>query len=111
MPISSRIVRATMGAPHRRTIYQASLEAHIDQLHNQLLSFELYPVPFEKLTKFSGLNVKTAKVKLSRHGLQKAIFMLIVLISLCMVEYGGWLVPRCCRTQAKKFGTGTFGKH
>ncbi|KAF8560415.1 hypothetical protein BDR04DRAFT_994622, partial [Suillus decipiens] len=28
---------STMGAPHRRTIYIASLEAHIDRLHNQLL--------------------------------------------------------------------------
>ncbi|EGN99388.1 hypothetical protein SERLA73DRAFT_18705, partial [Serpula lacrymans var. lacrymans S7.3] len=28
---------STLGAPHRRTIYIASLEAHIDRLHSQLL--------------------------------------------------------------------------
>ncbi|EEB88532.1 hypothetical protein MPER_13581, partial [Moniliophthora perniciosa FA553] len=28
---------STLGAPHRRTIYMASLEAHIDNLHAQLL--------------------------------------------------------------------------
>jgi len=34
-----------MGAPHRRTIYIASLEAHVDRLHAQLLSLGLYPIP------------------------------------------------------------------
>lgn len=29
--------RSTLGAPTRRTIYIASLEAHVDQLHSQLL--------------------------------------------------------------------------
>ncbi|KAI0051786.1 hypothetical protein FA95DRAFT_1554320 [Auriscalpium vulgare] len=52
---------ATMGAPHRRTIYMASLEAHVDRLHAQLLDIGLYPVPFEKLEPFKGLNSKTAK--------------------------------------------------
>lgn len=51
-----------MGAPHRRTIYTASLEAHIDRLHAQLLGYALFPVPFEKLESFRGLNTKTAKV-------------------------------------------------
>ena len=51
-----------MGAPHRRTIYTASLEAHIDRLHTQLLNYALFPVPFEKLECFRGLNTKTAKV-------------------------------------------------
>lgn len=51
-----------MGAPHRRTIYIASLEAHIDRLHNQLLSIGLYPIPFERLEPYRGLNSKTAKV-------------------------------------------------
>lgn len=51
-----------MGAPQRRTIYTASLEAHIDKLHAQLLSYALFPVPFEKLDCFRGLNTKTAKV-------------------------------------------------
>ncbi|KAH9937121.1 uncharacterized protein B0H18DRAFT_867788, partial [Fomitopsis serialis] len=52
---------STMGAPHRRTIYTASLEAHIDRLHTQLLNYALFPVPFEKLECFRGLNTKTAK--------------------------------------------------
>ena len=51
-----------MGAPHRRTIYIATLEAHIDRLHSQLLAIGLYPVPFERLEPFKGLNCKTAKV-------------------------------------------------
>lgn len=50
-----------MGAPHRRTIYIASLEAHIDRLHNQLLSMQLYPIPFDRLEPYRGLNSKTAK--------------------------------------------------
>lgn len=29
--------RSTVSAPHRRTIYIASLEAHVDRLHSQLL--------------------------------------------------------------------------
>ncbi|KIM85263.1 hypothetical protein PILCRDRAFT_25164, partial [Piloderma croceum F 1598] len=52
---------STMGAPHRRTIYIASLEAHVDRLHAQLLSIGLYPIPFEKLEPYRGLNSKTAK--------------------------------------------------
>ncbi|KDQ63680.1 hypothetical protein JAAARDRAFT_105123, partial [Jaapia argillacea MUCL 33604] len=52
---------STMGAPHRRTIYIASLEAHVDRLHSQLISLGFYPVPFEKLEPFRGLNSKTAK--------------------------------------------------
>ncbi|KAL6310019.1 hypothetical protein BKA93DRAFT_180064 [Sparassis latifolia] len=53
---------STMGAPHRRTIYTASLEAHIDRLHAQLLGYDLFPVPFERLEPLHGLNSKTAKV-------------------------------------------------
>ncbi|TDL28731.1 hypothetical protein BD410DRAFT_711189 [Rickenella mellea] len=52
---------ATLGAPNRRTIYLASLEAHIDRLHHQLLGMGLYPIPFEALTPYKGLNCKTAK--------------------------------------------------
>ncbi|KAI0690602.1 hypothetical protein C8T65DRAFT_550331, partial [Cerioporus squamosus] len=59
---------ATMGAPHRRTIYLASLEAHIDRLHAQLLSHSLTPVPMEQLERYRGLNAKTAKSMVS--GLQ-----------------------------------------
>ncbi|KAI0002019.1 hypothetical protein BJV77DRAFT_970726 [Russula vinacea] len=49
------------GSPHRRTIYIATLEAHIDCLHAQLLAIGLYPVPFDRLEPFKGLNCKTAK--------------------------------------------------
>ena len=53
---------ASIGAPQRRTIYIASLEAHIDQLHARLLELGLYPVAFETLEPYHGLNSKTAKV-------------------------------------------------
>ncbi|TBU34556.1 hypothetical protein BD311DRAFT_773626 [Dichomitus squalens] len=56
---------STMGAPHRRTIYTASLEAHIDRLHDQLASYSLAPVPPEKLDPYRGLNAKTAKSMVS----------------------------------------------
>ncbi|KAI8980658.1 hypothetical protein BD414DRAFT_492884 [Trametes punicea] len=56
---------STMGAPHRRTIYTASLEAHVDRLHEQLLGLSLFPVPFEKLEPYRGLNSKTAKSMVS----------------------------------------------
>ncbi|KAF8973992.1 hypothetical protein BDZ97DRAFT_1912435 [Flammula alnicola] len=52
---------STIGAPQRRTIYIASLEAHIDQLHAQLLELGFWPVAFEELEPFKGLNSKTAK--------------------------------------------------
>jgi hypothetical protein len=71
-----------MGAPHRRTIYIATLEAHIDRLHSQLLAIGLYPVPFERLEPFKGLNCKTAKVspfKVSRHR-----------VVTYLTEYGRW---------------------
>ncbi|GBE89225.1 hypothetical protein SCP_1502330 [Sparassis crispa] len=58
----------TMGAPHRRTIYTASLEAHIDRLHHQLLDYSLFPIPFEKLESFRGLDSRTAKSMIA--GLQ-----------------------------------------
>jgi len=35
--LNIQLDRSTLGAPHRRTIYLASLEAHIDKLHAQLL--------------------------------------------------------------------------
>lgn len=40
---------STLGAPHRRTIYMASLEAHIDRLHAQLFSLGFWPVGFDEL--------------------------------------------------------------
>lgn len=54
-----------MGAPTRRTIYTATLEAHIDRLHEQLLEYSLAPVPLEKLEPYRGLNAKTCKVRLT----------------------------------------------
>ena len=53
-----------MSAPHRRTIYTASLEAHIDRLHEQLASYALAPVAPEKLEAYRGLNAKTAKANI-----------------------------------------------
>lgn len=55
---------ATLGAPNRRAIYIASLEKHVDELHAQLIELGLYPVPFEALEPYTGLNSKTAKVRL-----------------------------------------------
>ncbi|KAG6902907.1 hypothetical protein C0995_010077 [Termitomyces sp. Mi166 len=59
---------STIGAPQRRTIYIASLEAHIDKLHAQLLEIGYWPVPMEELKPYHGLNSKTAKSIVS--GLQ-----------------------------------------
>ncbi|KAF8168031.1 hypothetical protein B0H34DRAFT_792687 [Crassisporium funariophilum] len=52
---------STLGAPNRRTIYIASLEAHVDRLHSQLLELGFFPIPFSELEPFKGLNSKTAK--------------------------------------------------
>ncbi|KAI0030656.1 hypothetical protein K488DRAFT_35869, partial [Vararia minispora EC-137] len=52
---------STLSAPNRRTIYQASLEAHIDYLHRELTQHGLFPVPLGDLEPFKGLNCKTAK--------------------------------------------------
>jgi len=65
----------TMGAPHRRTIYTASLEAHIDRLHAQLLSIGLYPIPMADLEPYRGLNVKTAKVSIESVGILSDSFI------------------------------------
>ncbi|KAG6845787.1 hypothetical protein H0H87_003841 [Tephrocybe sp. NHM501043] len=59
---------STIGAPQRRTIYIASLEAHIDKLHAQLLDVGLWPVQMDELKPYHGLNSKTAKSIVS--GLQ-----------------------------------------
>lgn len=56
---------STLGAPHRRTIYLASLEAHIDKLHAQLLEMGCCPVSVAELEPFRGLNSKTAKSMVS----------------------------------------------
>ncbi|KAK7694857.1 hypothetical protein QCA50_002045 [Cerrena zonata] len=60
---------STMTAPNRRTIYTGTLEHHIEQLHQQLLDLELYPVPMDDLEQYRGLNSKTAKSMVA--GLQK----------------------------------------
>ena len=60
--IAHVVFSSTMGAPHRRTIYTASLEAHVDRLHDQLASYAWAPVPPQKLEQYRGLNAKTAKV-------------------------------------------------
>ncbi|KAL0945155.1 hypothetical protein HGRIS_004307 [Hohenbuehelia grisea] len=52
---------STLGAPQRRKIYIASLEAHIDQLHNQLLQLAFWPVAFHELKPYKGLNSKAVK--------------------------------------------------
>ncbi|THV04880.1 hypothetical protein K435DRAFT_850425 [Dendrothele bispora CBS 962.96] len=52
---------STVGAPQRRTIYIASLENHVDQLHSQLLNLGFWPVSFDRLEPFKGLNSRTAK--------------------------------------------------
>ncbi|KAF8078557.1 hypothetical protein FPV67DRAFT_1663279 [Lyophyllum atratum] len=59
---------STVGAPQRRKIYIASLEAHIDKLHTQLLDIGFWPVAFDELEPYRGLNSKTAKSMVS--GLQ-----------------------------------------
>ncbi|KAI1793907.1 hypothetical protein LXA43DRAFT_181553 [Ganoderma leucocontextum] len=46
---------SNMGAPHRRTIYTASLEAHVDRLHDQLASHSLAPVPPRNSSLTEGL--------------------------------------------------------
>ncbi|KAF4623472.1 hypothetical protein D9613_001872 [Agrocybe pediades] len=60
---------STVGAPSRRTMYIASLEAHIDHLHQRLEESGLPPPINEaELIPFTGLNCKTAKSMVS--GLQ-----------------------------------------
>ncbi|KAK0434738.1 hypothetical protein EV421DRAFT_2087678 [Armillaria borealis] len=55
------------GARHRREIYVASLEAHIDRLHAQLYSLGLSPVlvNFDELKPLMGLSSKRAKSMVS----------------------------------------------
>ncbi|KAF7784375.1 hypothetical protein Agabi119p4_540 [Agaricus bisporus var. burnettii] len=60
-----------LGAPHRRTIYLASLEAHIDRIHAQLSDVGCCPVSVAELEPFRGLNSKTAKSMVS--GLQHEV--------------------------------------
>jgi hypothetical protein len=45
----------------RRPTYVASLEAHIDGLHAQLIGLGLYPVPYAQLGPFKGLHATAAR--------------------------------------------------
>lgn len=54
---------ATLGAQARRTMYTASLEAHVDKLHEQLRAIGLTPIAPERLEPYHGLNVITVKVR------------------------------------------------
>ena len=73
------VFSSTLAVPHRRAIYLASLEAHIDRLHSQvsinvlhliakslntcqLFSLKLYPIDTQVLSSYKGLNCKAAKV-------------------------------------------------
>ncbi|KAJ7487672.1 hypothetical protein B0H11DRAFT_2230405 [Mycena galericulata] len=58
----------------RRPIYIASLEAHIDRLHMQLMGLgaDFFPVPLKDLNALKGLNTKTCKGMVS--GLQHDIW-------------------------------------
>ncbi|KAI0080234.1 hypothetical protein K474DRAFT_1556676, partial [Panus rudis PR-1116 ss-1] len=62
---------STLSAPHRRVIYTATLERHIERVHEQLLTMQLFPVPFARLETYRGLNSRTAKSMVS--GLQKDV--------------------------------------
>lgn len=59
---------ATLGAQARRTMYTASLEAHVDKLHEQLRAIGLTPIAPERLEPYYGLNVITVKVRRPRHA-------------------------------------------
>lgn len=58
-------------APERRKVYVASLESHINRLHEQLKTMGIWPVPFEKLDEYYGLNSKIAKSMVT--GLQQDV--------------------------------------
>jgi hypothetical protein len=92
-----------MGAPHRRTIYIASLEAHIDRLHNQLLGIGLYPIPFQRLEPYRGLNSKTAKVTI------QFLFPSETVDFIFIKEHGGGLAARCYPHKAQVARARTFG--
>ncbi|KAJ7293647.1 hypothetical protein C8J57DRAFT_1269572 [Mycena rebaudengoi] len=66
-PLFNLLELTTLGAPNRRPIYIASLEAHIDRLHTQLLSLgpQFYPVTTSELDEYKGLNTKTCKSMVS----------------------------------------------
>lgn len=52
-----------MGSQERRRIYVASLEAHIDAIHETYADVLRELVPPEELASYYGLNQQTAKVR------------------------------------------------
>ncbi|KAJ7786392.1 hypothetical protein B0H16DRAFT_29595 [Mycena metata] len=62
-PLFSGLELTTLGVTQRRPIYVASLEAHIDRMHTQLLSLGsvYYPVVLPELDSFIGLSSTRAK--------------------------------------------------
>ncbi|KAF4572878.1 hypothetical protein EYR36_007388 [Pleurotus pulmonarius] len=63
--VFSPLQLSTVGAQDRRPIYVASLEAHIDRLHEQLKSIACYPVREDQLAPYIGLHSKVAKSMVS----------------------------------------------
>ncbi|KAF4606743.1 hypothetical protein EYR38_000797 [Pleurotus pulmonarius] len=63
--VFSPLQLSTVGAQDRRPIYVASLEAHIDRLHEQLKSIGCYPVREDQLAPYIGLHSKVAKSMVS----------------------------------------------
>jgi hypothetical protein len=56
-----RARRMLMRAAQRRAIYISSLEAHVDELHTQLIDLGLYPIPFAELSQYKGTSSKIVK--------------------------------------------------
>ncbi|KAJ7925853.1 hypothetical protein B0H13DRAFT_1862673 [Mycena leptocephala] len=63
-PLFNSLELSELGITQRRPIYIASLEAHIDRLHTQLLSLghAFFPIAMSELDHLKGLNTKTCKV-------------------------------------------------
>jgi hypothetical protein len=56
-----RARRMLMRAAQRRAIYISSLEAHVDELHTQLIDLGLFPIPFAELSQYKGTSSKIVK--------------------------------------------------
>ncbi|KAI0094732.1 hypothetical protein BDY19DRAFT_914273 [Irpex rosettiformis] len=99
---------ASLTAPARRTIYTASLESHIDKLHNELLRIGRFPASPEQLEPYHGLNSKTAKsmaaglhsdIVVMRTRLASMRRAVSFLTEICPMhcttpDYGKWLIRR-----------------
>ncbi|EIW77179.1 hypothetical protein CONPUDRAFT_62316 [Coniophora puteana RWD-64-598 SS2] len=51
----------SISTPDRRVIYFASLEAHVDRVHNRMLELGYFPVLPKRLEPYSGINDKIVK--------------------------------------------------